>query len=109
MKTTVSFYQFRNDFKELRPNNFSEDGLQVLFDFLEDMEEQCAIDIEFDVIGLCCEYSEASAEEIADDYGIDLTGCEDDESISEKVMEYLNDNTIVCGETRTDTIVYQQF
>ena len=58
MKTTVSIYDFRREFEQCRPNNFSYEGLAVLFDYLEQLEQDTGEEIELDVITLCCEYTE---------------------------------------------------
>ena len=36
MYQTIGFCQFTDAFNSIRPNNFSYDGLQVLFDYLEE-------------------------------------------------------------------------
>ena len=58
MKDTISIYTFRRWFEDNRPNNFSYTGLASLFDYLEQYEEDCGTEIEFDPIALCCEYTE---------------------------------------------------
>lgn len=58
MKTSVNYYDFRQAFEGLRPDNFSADGLQVLFNYLEQCEEEDGVEMELDVIGLCCDYIE---------------------------------------------------
>ena len=58
MKTTVSSFDFCTAFANIRPDNFSHEGLNALFDYLEDYEEQCETEIELDVIAICCEYTE---------------------------------------------------
>ena len=58
MKTTLNFYEFGLWFERHRPNNFSRAGLRALFDYLEQYEEDCDTEIEFDGIALCCEYTE---------------------------------------------------
>ena len=50
-------------------NNFSYDALIALFDYLVDLEQDTGEQINFDMIGLCCEYSEYSnVEEFITDY-----------------------------------------
>ena len=50
-------------------NNFSYDGLHALFEYLEDYEDDTGEEIEFDMIGICCDYSEYdSLEAFAHDY-----------------------------------------
>ena len=58
MKKTISIYTFRRWFEEHRPNNFSYTGLASLFDYLEQYEEDCGTELDFDPIALCCEYTE---------------------------------------------------
>lgn len=59
MKQSINKYQFQNAFITMgRENNFSYEGLNALFDYLEEYEESTGEEIELDVIALCCEYSE---------------------------------------------------
>lgn len=58
MKSNVNFYRFSNWFEKHRPNNFSRVGLKALFDYVEQYEEDCGTEIEFDPIALCVEYTE---------------------------------------------------
>lgn len=107
MKTTVSRYDFERAFVDAdRKENFSYEGLSVLFDYLEDYEEQTGEELELDVIALCCDYSEDTAEAIARNYSIDLSHLdpEDDdyeEQCTEAVRDYLEAYTTLVGETST--------
>ena len=107
MKTTVSRYDFERAFVDAdRKDQFSYEGLAVLFDYLEELEVSTGEEIELDVIALCCEYTEDTAEEIARNYSIDLSDLdpEDDdyeEQCTEAVRDYLNDNTQLVGESAT--------
>ena len=58
MKTTVTYYEFRDTFNYVRPDNFSSNALIALSEYIEELEEDCGIEIEFDVIALCCDYVE---------------------------------------------------
>jgi hypothetical protein len=71
---------------------------------LKQYEDDTGSEVELDVIGLCCEYSEDTPEEIAQNYGIDL---EDDGNQLNNVLDYLHDHTMVCGVTKDGSIVYQ--
>jgi hypothetical protein len=100
MKTTVYFEDFRNAFARAdRLNQFSADGLFVLFNGLEDYEDSTGESIELDVISLCCDYTEMTELEIRDSYGL-----EDSQSST----EYLANHTWVLGTTPT-TVIFQQF
>jgi len=73
MKQTINFYDFQKAFQDLRPNSFSYQGLRALFDYLEELEESTGEEIEFDIIALCCDFTEyESVEEYARDYNDDL-------------------------------------
>ena len=110
MKNTVDIYQFRNEFQSIRPNNFTYEGLSVLFDYLEELEQSCGDEIELDVIALCCDFSEDHYEDIASNYDIDLSECEDDDEKLEAVKDYLLDHGHgYCGVTEENNIIYQVF
>ena len=70
MKTTVNNYGFHRAFETMnRTTNFSYDGLNALFDYLEEYEESTGEEIELDVIALCCDFTEyANVQEFAAAY-----------------------------------------
>ena len=95
MKQSMNFHDFCDAFRAMdRNDQFSYAGKQVLFEFLEQWEQETGLEIELDVIGLCCEWYESTWEEIAEDYSIDA----DEDDLEEAVRSYLSDNTIVAGE-----------
>ena len=106
MKTTVTFYDFKREFKAIRPNNFTDEGLIVLWDYLEEYENSTGEEIDLDVIELCCDYSEDSLSNIVDSYSIDLEGEDDHE---QAVKDYLEDKTILVGITEEGNFIYQNF
>ena len=108
MKTTVNFSYFVDAFKKLgRENNFTNEGLELLFDYLEEVEQSTGEELELDVIALCCEYDENHIDDIISNYRIDVNGMDDDEK-REAVRDYLQDNTCLIGETSTG-FVYAAF
>ena len=109
MKQTINFYQFSDAFKSLRPDNFSYDGLQLLFEHLENLKEEMQQEIELDVIAICCDYSEDTIDNIASNYDIDLPDYLEEDDIAEYVSEQLEKETIVVGITDNNTIVYQSY
>ena len=56
MKTTIQLHDFTNNI-QLR-DNFSYDGLVAMFDYLEDYEQSCGTDLEFDPVSLRCDFTE---------------------------------------------------
>ena len=107
MKQTIGLNDFRNAFKMHERKNFSYEGLEVLFDWLEAYEEGTDTELELDVIALCCEFSEDDYKYIAGQYNIELSGNQDIDF--ETVKVYLEENTQLCGETSDYCLVYQQF
>ena len=116
MKTSVSYYDFQRAFERCdRANQFSREGLNTLFDYLEAYEDGTGEEIELDVIALCCDYCESTFAQVADDYSIsiDYDDCADDEerdeALKEQVLAHLNDHTTIVGEVNGDSVIYQQF
>jgi hypothetical protein len=108
MKQTIGFSEFQDAFTSLRPQNFSLQGLGVLWDYLEECEQDCGEEYELDVIALCCEFTEDTPLSIAEAYGIEIDPNENDDEILQQVKDFLEVETIMLGSTDT-TIVYRQF
>lgn len=110
MKTTVTFSDFCDAFRTMNRNeNFSYEGKRVLFDYSEQYEDSAGVELELDVIALCCEYSEDHWSDIADEYRIDLSELDDDESKIDCVREYLEYHTQLIGELDNGSFVYGSF
>lgn len=108
---TVDFSDFVRTFEAYnRADQYSRQALRVIFDYLEEHSDSTGEPVELDVIGICCDYYEASWQDIASDYSIDLSEYADDDYSGklDAVLDYLNDQTIVLGET-SDGIVFQCF
>lgn len=102
-------YQFREAFRLAgRMDQFSYEGLEVLFDYLEQLSEDTGEPIELDVVALCCDYYESSIDEIVENYNLDLSEYDDGNDALQYVRNWLNDNTSVCGEV-SDGFVYAAF
>ena len=102
MKTTVTFSDFVDGFTklELRKDQFSYDGLKLIFDYLESLEED-GEEIEFDPIGICSEFTETTVPEFNSDYGTKFSSIEE-------IEEYLGKHTSVIGRTK-DSIVFENY
>jgi len=71
MKKTISAWDFIGAFEnsEERKNQFSRSALHSLFDYYEEIEEETGESIEFDMIAICCEWTEYdNFEAIQNDY-----------------------------------------
>jgi hypothetical protein len=110
MKQSINFSQFVDAFHAHdRYDAFGYQALRVIFDYLEQYEQDCNEELELDVIAICCDYSTDHYKDIADNYKIDLSDAEgDEEAEKEIVLDYLYINTMVLGETDCE-IVYQCF
>jgi hypothetical protein len=110
MKQTITLTQFQDSFNRMdRGSQFSHEALEVLFNYIEQYEQDCGVEIELDVIALCCEYSEAHPEDIAKNYNIALYGTETPEELASTVLETLYDHTTVAGVCPDGAIVFAQF
>lgn len=107
MKQTIDQYQFANQFQRIRPDQFSREGLSLLWDYFAEYEDDCQTEMELDVIAICCQFTEQHFSVIANDYSVDLSDCEDDTERLETVREWLAGNTSVVGILDdNETIVY---
>ena len=85
---TIGKSEFVDDFIKMRPHSFSYEGLQALYNYLNDIGE----DIELDIIALCGEYEEGSIEYFLEQYGVNS-------------VEELKDRTLVISINDRDIIV----
>jgi len=100
MKSTVNYYDFRDAFRAHdRLDNFTSDGLRVLFDDLTRYEDDCGVEVELDVIAFCCEYTEFTLSEASREYDLHFDDIDE-------LAAHLQEHTHVCGTT-DDTVVFQ--
>jgi hypothetical protein len=105
MYQPISEYQFRDTFiqSDTYKDNFTYDGLSVLFDYFEQLEQDTGQEIPFDYVSIACEFSEGSPREIFEAF--DIEPMEDDDGHWLAVREYLEDNGSYVGHTDS-TILY---
>ena len=97
MKQTMNEFDFKNEFKKIRPDNFSYDGLTALYDYLTQYEENCDTELEFDPIAYCCEYTEFdSFEDVKINYDV-------------KTLKELEDNTTVLKIPNSKKLIIQNY
>ena len=97
MKQTVNEHTFHRAFEQLRPDQFTYQGLNALYDYLTDFEDGTGEEVELDVIGICCEYSEY---ESISEYNQDYDYCESISQIQELT-------TVIPIDT--ESFIIQQF
>lgn len=109
MKQSVNFSAFVDAFIRFdRYGQFGYEALKVIFDYLEQYEDETGQEIELDVISICCDFSAENYTDIAQNYSIDIDGLDEDEAKS-VVIEYIQDNSSYLGEAYDGRLVYQVF
>jgi hypothetical protein len=109
MKQTINFSDFVDAFRAYdRYDQFGYQALMVIFEYLEEMEESTGQELELDVVAICCDYTTDNWMDIASNYSIEIDENENEDEQKQQVIDYLNENTVVLGETDCE-IVYQVF
>jgi len=100
IKKDVTRYDFHEEFKQCgRGDQFSSEGLDLIYDYLNDYALTEDSNIDLDVIAICCDFAEYdSLKDFQCDYG--------DEYVS---MDMIDHNTILLQNNNSDTFVIQQF
>ena len=122
MKQTVNSYKFEQAFRNCGRfggdnDNFSYEALQLLFEYFEELEESCDMEIELDPISICCDFTEATKAELVSDYEIELNSLNTEDEDEDEISAYLQDNTSYVGRTepseysklKEPTFIYQSF
>ena len=110
---TLSKSSFIDAFKQSsRKDQFSYDALEAIFEYMEDYSNDTGENVELDIVGICCEWSESHWSDIAREYSIDLNDFADDEDDTNRidaVYDFLNDNTQFVHLPDGQSFVYAQF
>jgi len=94
---TLTSNDFHDAFNAMRPDQFSYEALEALFNYFEEYSEDTGAPYELDVIGVCCEFTAyADIAEVMQDYW-DIESLED-----------LHDHTMVI-ELPNEGLLIQQF
>jgi hypothetical protein len=102
MKITVNKYDFLEAFTRANRDNFSHEGLCLLFTYFDENEDP-RNEIELDVVAICCDYSEETPEDIAQMYNIETN---DGYTLVEAVQGFLEDAGAYVGTTSTGKMVF---
>jgi hypothetical protein len=86
-----------------RQDQFSYAGLVALFDWLEELESSTGEQIELDVVGLCCEFSEYGNLE---DYNSEVNGGDYEDN---DTMEDLIQKTIVIKIAESSSFIIKDY
>jgi hypothetical protein len=112
---TINFSMFCDAFSRMgRQDQFSYEAKQAIFNHIESTSENTGEDFQMDVIAICCDYSEDSAEDIVNNQGISIEreDHETNEAWSERICEevrvFLEYHSTIISE-KNGVFVYQQF
>lgn len=85
--TTVNQFDFVSAFKnsDTYKDNFSYEGLHLLYELLAEFSTDTGENLEFDLVGFCCDFAESTIEEFINDYSEVL------EKYQYKYQLFLND------------------
>ena len=95
MKDTLDQWKFVSEFQKIILNQFSREALFVLFDFFEEIDPN----MEFDPIGICCDFQEFdNFNDFKSDWGSDI-----------ETIEELEEHTTVLRIPESEKFVIQRF
>jgi hypothetical protein len=95
---TLHETRFAEEFKKIRKDDFTWDGLRALFEYLDDMSKDTGENIEFDPIGFCCEFSEYNLEEFNKDYDEEYASIDELQENEERVLARFTSCKFVNGK-----------
>ena len=101
MRQYISKYHFTNWFlsSDTYKNNFSYEGLNSLFDYFEQLEEDMDNQIDFDPVAICCDYSEyENLKEIKENYSSVEINNIDDLRYHTSVIEIEDTNRLIIQD-----------
>ena len=81
--------QFAENILKFRPDNISREGLDILFDYLDNQANADEKSVSINPVELVCKYNESSEDELCAQYGIDR---------DTSVEEFLRINTVYVGK-----------
>jgi hypothetical protein len=97
MLARINFHEFQKIMnRTYSGTSFDYDGLQILYDYFEEMNEDHIID----PVGICCDYSQMTFDEVCEYYSVDIV----DNDIKKSVIDFVcdkshlidyNDNSVV--------------
>jgi hypothetical protein len=103
MKITLGTNQAVNMLTDDKYASWSQEGAEIIVQYLEEIEEETGDEIEFDVVAIRCDYVEYdSLNDLVGDYP-NLADKEEDE-----ILEWLQDEGMLIGQTIEGVVVRNQ-
>lgn len=112
MKKTLTTSQAAHLLMQDENARWSYKGAHALIEHLEQLEEDCGMEVEFDRVALRCDWHEyASIFEAAEDYGWEWEGGEDADEDEKEVaaLDWLEQQTTVVQVCGSSSIIIQRF
>jgi hypothetical protein len=98
----ITMSKFQQAFVDCdRTDQFSRQGLEIIYEWLTELEGSTEQPIELDVIGICCDFVESEPADIAQNYGIEVDDPSDEDDVAYAVRRYLVKEGCLVGETDT--------
>jgi hypothetical protein len=108
MKETLTTHEIAHKLREDENAGWSCAGALALAEYLEALEEDTGEEMEFDRVGIRCDYSEhASATEAASNYAWEPDKDNDEEQNEEAALDFLQDRTVAI--TFDGGVIIQNF
>jgi hypothetical protein len=96
MKLTLTISHAANPLKADTNAGWSHSGARALVEHLEQLEEDCGAEIEFDAVAIRCDYSEHdTALEAAKEHGFEPEDDAGEEELEQAAIDWLHDQTEV--------------
>jgi hypothetical protein len=108
MKEYVNEHTFRDRFmrSDNYKNNFSYEGLHALFKYIEQYEDDCGEEFEFDMVGICCDYSEYDS---LKDFNADYAGTPGNNCWKYETLDDIREETVVIEIPNTERFIIGVF
>lgn len=112
MKATIGINEFRRAFEDHgRGSQYSHEGLGLLFEYLQNLEDSTGEEMELDVVGICCDWSEYESAVAA---VLDMTNWRPDKSVDEdeqeaQALEYLRECSNIIDWLDSGGVIVQNF
>ncbi len=101
MLARINFHEFQKIMnRTYSGTSFDYDGLQILYDYFEEMNEDHIID----PVGICCNYSQMSFDEFCNYYPVDIL----DDDKKQSALDYIEYHSILVGHT-DNSVVFHSF
>lgn len=112
MKQTLTTSEAAHLLMQDENANWSYRGAHALIEHLEQLEDDCGMEIEFDRVAIRCDWSEyGSAIEAAENYGWEWEGDTDADADEKEVtaLDWLEQQTTVVQVCESSSIIIQRF